>query len=194
MALEFDESDLNSLLNRCRRGDAAAWRDLVDRFQGFVYSIPKRMRLSDEDCADVFQSTFVALYRHLDRIESSSALPKWLGVTASREALRVKRLSSRMALVAEGETDRPLEDVLADEDMSAEQEALAACDSLVVRQAVQSLNERCAKLLHALYLGPERPYQDVSASLGIPIGAIGPTRARCLEKLRKKLMDAGFFN
>lgn len=188
------EGDLSGLLARCRKGDARAWGELVDRFQGYVYSIPRRMGLGEEDCADVFQATFVALHRSLDRIEAAAALPKWIGVTASREAIRLRRLRTREPVSEnEGTDDRGLDEILADEDKSAEALAVEACDARILRLAVNRLNERCSKLLAALYLEDDPAYQEISERLGIPIGAIGPTRARCLEKLRKTLEEEGFF-
>lgn len=195
MLREPDEDDLSGLLARCRKGDARAWSELVDRFQGYVYSIPRRMGLGEDDCADVFQTTFIALHRSLERIEAAAALPKWLGVTASREAVRLRRLKARNpASENVGVDERTLEDVLADDERSAEVEAVAACESRMIRLAVGKLNDRCAKLLTALYLEDDPAYQEISERLGIPVGAIGPTRARCLDKLRKELAEGGFFD
>ncbi len=194
MRRAHDEEELAQLLARCQKGDARAWQALVDRFQAYVYSVPRRIGLGEDDAADVFQTTFVALYRSLDRLDSAAALPKWLAVTASREALRLKRLRARLPIVSASDgDDRSLDEILADEELNAEHQALAACDAETIRRAVLALHERCAKLLSALYFAPDPSYQAISDEIGIPIGAIGPTRARCLEKLRKNLMEAGFF-
>ncbi|MFI5385098.1 MAG: RNA polymerase sigma factor, partial [Fimbriimonadales bacterium] len=82
---------MDDLVRRCLKRDHEAWSRLIGRFQGLVYSIPKRYGLSEEDASDVFQTTFQALLRNLDRIEDAKVLPKWLAVTASRESLRLKR-------------------------------------------------------------------------------------------------------
>lgn len=193
MSRAAEEGDLSGLLARCRKGDSRAWRELVDRFQSFVYSIPRRMGLSEEDAADVFQTTFIALHRSLDRLETAEALPKWLAVTAAREAARTRRLGTRIPVAARSDDDRPLDEVIAAEERTAEEESIAACEADLVRRAVQSMSGRCADLLGALYLEEERAYQEIADRLGMPIGAIGPTRARCLEKLRQMLVKEGFF-
>ena len=88
------ETNLDLLLERCKKGDHDSWRLLVERHQSLVYSIARRYRLSEEDSADVFQQTFQALHGSLDRLQAGAALPKWLAVTAAREALRIKRFSA----------------------------------------------------------------------------------------------------
>lgn len=183
--------NLVKLLQRVRSGDQRAWNELVESFQRLVYSIPRRMGLSEEDSADVFQTTFLALYRNLDRIEDPRTLPKWLSVTASRESLRVKRISSRTTTLSD---DAPsLDEILVSEEASAESNAIAATQNEQVNKALDGLQERCRELLRMLYSEDDISYEDISSQLGIPIGSIGPTRARCLEKLRKNLEGGGFF-
>src|SRR5699024_5381877 len=95
MRLVADTTDLEILVAKCRRKDSRAWGQFVEQFQNLVYSIPRRYGLSSDDCNDVFQSTFQALVNHLDRIESPATLPRWLAVTASRESLRIIRISKK---------------------------------------------------------------------------------------------------
>lgn len=165
-------------IRRSRQGDERAWRALVDEFQRLVYSIPKRTGLSDADADDVFQATFLALFRNLDRIDDAQTLPRWLAVTASRESLRIKRVNSRT------DADENLEQIIADEEAGAEHLALQAEQRESLGRALVKLGGRCEALLKMLYFD-EKPYQEIVTALGIAIGAIGPTRARCLEKLRK---------
>jgi RNA polymerase sigma factor (sigma-70 family) len=183
--------DLEDLVRRCQKRDSRAWSQLVDRFQNLVYSVPRRYGLNEDDAADVFQTTFQALLRNLDRIESARTLPKWLAVTASRESLRIKRTSAK----AVGAEDRGLDlDALIDsEERSAEDNAILAERAELLRRHTQALNDRCRDLLTMLYLEEDPSYQEISEQLQMPIGAIGPTRARCLEKLRKSLQEEGFF-
>lgn len=191
MSLFGKESDLTSLVRRCQRQDSEAWAQLVDRFSAYVYSIARRHRLNDEDAADVFQNTFLALHRGIDRLEEPETLPKWLAVTASRMSLRAKRVQKKtVSLEAE---EGSLEDLIASEEATAEQEAASASQALSLRRAVASMKDRCGPLLQMLYFDEDATYQSVSDQLGVPVGAIGPTRARCLEKLRKILLKAGFF-
>lgn len=189
----LEGEDLERLVARCRHGDERAWSEMVERFQRLVYSIPRRMGLREDDAADVFQSTFVALYRSLDRIESPKTIPKWLSVTASRESLRVRRVaaSTLSSTLDEGPT---LEEVVADEERNAEQLAVVASESHHLRDATDRLGGRCSKLLTILYFEEDVSYQAVSERLSIPVGAIGPTRSRCLQKLRKILHAEGFFS
>jgi len=146
--------------------------------------------MNPDDCADVFQTTFVALSKSLDRIESAHALPKWLATTASREAFRIKRLGGKH--ISEAEMDGlGLSDVLADEEYSAEKMAFAAKEAESVRHAVTELPDRCRTLLTLLFFEDDTTYTEISSRLNMPIGAIGPTRARCLDRLRKILAERG---
>ncbi len=191
MSLFGHETDLTKLVRKCCRQDNEAWGQLVDRFSGLVYSIARRYRLNEDDAADVFQQTFQALYHALDRFEQPDTLPKWISVTSARMSMRLIR-AKRQTVSMETE-EGTLEDVLASEDESAELEAVRACDAHNLRKAVSGMKDRCGPLLTMLYLEEETSYKLVSERLGIPVGAIGPTRARCLEKLRKALENEGFF-
>jgi RNA polymerase sigma factor (sigma-70 family) len=185
------QAEVAVLVRRCQQGDGRAWAKLVDRFSSLVYSIPRRMRLTEDDCADVFQSTFAQLHKSLDRIEQPETLGKWLSVTASRQALRLIRLNrSRQTVDLE---DRSLDEVLADEEAKIDEHVFLSQRAETVRLGMEALKERCRQLLQALYLESEPSYEEISERLGMPIGSIGPTRARCLEKLRSILSKAEFF-
>jgi RNA polymerase sigma factor (sigma-70 family) len=133
-------------------------------------------------------ATFQLLYQNLDRIEHAVTLPRWLAVTASRECLRLIRNRK-----VDASTSLDLESVIASEERSAEKNAILAVQSEEVRNGLDALDARCRRLLGLLYLDEEDPrYDEISEKLGMPIGAIGPTRARCLEKLRKILVSRGF--
>lgn len=183
----IDDSKLDRLLTRAREGDATAWGELVASLQGLVYSIPRRYRLGEDDAADVFMTSFQALHRNLDRIANGRALPRWLATTAARESLRLRRLHARTT------TDVPFEEIVAGEESDAEHEALRADDARQVQGALGRLASRCRDLLRALYAEDEVPYAEIAARLGIPVGTVGPTRARCLEKLRRTMELEGFF-
>jgi RNA polymerase sigma factor (sigma-70 family) len=191
MPLLQRESELDVLVSRCRNQDPRAWSELVDRFQNLVYSVARRYGLNEDDAGDVFTATFQALLQNLDRIQVAQTLPRWLAVTASREAMRMRRINSRYASTED--QGLTLDDILADEEQSAEENAIQAELGEELRKAVHSLQERCRELLKLLYLSDEMPYQEIAEKLGMPIGAIGPTRGRCLEKLRKNLESEGFF-
>jgi RNA polymerase sigma factor (sigma-70 family) len=178
----------NRLVERCRKGDHRAWEKLVDKYRHLVYSVPRRMGLNEDESADVFQQSFLALFNNLDKIEDGGALPKWLGVTAARESLRHLRVSRRHV----SEADVPLQEKLAREDATAESEAMRAVESEAIWRAVDSLGGRCTKLLRMLFAEEDPSYEEISQTLGIPVGAIGPTRARCLKKLREILEKLGY--
>ena len=188
----FDRTtDLPQLIRRCQQGDSDAWGDVVDRFADFVYSVARRHRLNTDEAEDVFQTTFQALYASINQIDNPQALPKWLGVTASRSSQRIIRLRGNTVSLQTEAVD--LTEMLASEDESAEEASLQACDALTVRESLVKLGGRCKQLLESLYFVEDASYQHISEAIGIPIGAIGPTRARCLDKLRKILSEVGFF-
>lgn len=192
MAPHPADTDLARLVRRCIAGDSAAWDALVERFAGLVYSVARRAGLSNDDAEDVAQTTFLTLYRSLDRIENPDALAGWLSVTAARESFRTKRNSQKY--VSLGNEDRTLDDVLAAEDTAADQIADLSISVDKVTTALTQLRQKCRELLSALYLEDQPSYQDISQRLGIPIGSIGPTRARCIESLRNLLKKSGYFN
>ena len=183
--------DLTRLVGRCRRGDAEAWHEMVDLFSEHVYSVTRRYHLSPDDAADVFQATFTSLFQRIDHIEDPLTLPKWLAVAASRLSLRTKRLNSRTVPVNNDEAG--LVETLASEESNAEEEGVKSAEAWAVREAIAQVGGKCTPLLTLLYLEDDLSYDQISASLGIPVGAIGPTRARCLQKVRKILIEEGIF-
>lgn len=180
----FFSGDYVRWLRRAQMGDERAWNSLVDSFQRLVYSIPKRAGLSDADADDVFQATFLALFRNLDRIEDAQTLPRWLAVTASRESYRLSRMNSNKV------ASESLEDVVATEEATAQETAERALEAESLQAALVRLGGRCEELLRLLYFD-EAAYQEISERLKLAIGAIGPTRARCLDKLRRLFSFGG---
>ena len=183
------ESDL---IERCLAGDDDAWRELVARYQALVYSVPRRMGLSPEDSADVFQRVCVTLYQRLGAVRDPSRLGGWLMTTATREAMRVARGRRRDVPIGAGPDDEapPLDPAdlkpLADETY-AELELAQA-----LRSSLAELPERCRLILGEFLREDESPnYRDIARRLGVPVGSLGPTRARCLAKLRELLRARG---
>lgn len=184
-----------ALVAQCRNGDADAWRQLVDQYARLVHFIAVRHGLTPEEVDDVGQEVFVALTQHIDDIDKPESVGAWLSTTARRfswRALRqrVKEQPSEQADLSEAEVvDRPLfrtipsvSDLLSS---WATQEAL--------QHALLQLDERCRDLIYRLFLDPDEPsYDDVSRLLDIPKGSIGPTRIRCLQRLRARLQEHGF--
>ncbi|MGE0002212.1 MAG: RNA polymerase sigma factor [Fimbriimonadaceae bacterium] len=184
------EHALPGLVRRCQAGDQAAWARIVDEFRSLVYGVASSAGLDQEDRAEVFQETFVALHRSIDRIENPAALGGWLAVTAGRLAVRLAGTRR-----AQATTDiEPLAEVLASEDRAADQIASVSLDAEKIRQALEALGGKCSKLLERLYGARGATYEEISEELGMPVGSIGPTRARCLERLKKALESSGFFD
>ncbi len=178
-------SDLHSLVSRALDGDEAAWSAIVDRFSGLVWATARAHRLSGADAADVVQFTWLRLVEHLDRVNDPERLGGWLATTARRESLRVLRLGGRHQLTGE------IESFEVPDGLDVDEAVLTGERDSALWQAFARLSERCQALLRLLVAATEPSYQEVSAALGIPIGAIGPTRMRCLATLRTNVEAAG---
>lgn len=186
--MQTTTKDLNDaeLIEACRRGDAGAWERMVLRFERLIYTVPRRAGLSADDAADVFQIVFQRLHEHLDAISRPERVQAWLVTTARRETLRLlgeRRRTAPLGVPAAGE-DEPSIDP-ADPDPLPEQLLEELQQNHRVRVALQHLADPCRTLLGLLYGDDDPPpYADIAARLGVPVGSIGPTRARCLAKLR----------
>lgn len=165
------DDQIETLLDRCRRGDQAAWSALVHAHGGLVYAVGRRVGLTEDECDDVAQDVFTALASNLGGIRHARAIPAWLSTTTRREAIRLRRRKGgHRALEHEpaGSAEGALEAIERHEQ---------------VRRAVEWLGGRCRELIRELYFREGRSYGQIAASLGIPIGSIGPTRRRCLAQL-----------
>jgi RNA polymerase sigma factor (sigma-70 family) len=184
------ESDTDAaLVARCRRGDAQAWSALVRRFQPLVYAIALRAGLDEHAAADVFQVVFSRLMQHLPALAQPHRLQAWIVTTAKRETLHVRRIGQRtVSMTGAGDgSGLGLEDTLPDPAPLAEQ-ALSELQQLyLLRRAIDALDDRCRTLLLLLHGEQSGPmaYDQVALRLAMPLGSIGPTRARCLGKLRR---------
>jgi RNA polymerase sigma factor (sigma-70 family) len=165
----------NELIERCIQSDPAAWRELIAQYQRLVYSIARTLCPHPEDASDVFQQVWMELYQHLAELRHIEALPAWLMTVTRRRSyavLRAKRGSEPL--------DEELPDVSQKLNRVEHEHAL--------ERALQHLPDRCRELIDLLYFNVEEPsYADIAERLKMPVASIGPTRARCLEKLRKLL-------
>jgi RNA polymerase sigma factor (sigma-70 family) len=178
-----------ALVARCRLGDATAWTALVQRYQRLVYAIVRRTGADEHAAADVFQTVFARLLDHLPRLSQPARLQAWIVTTAKREALRSRQLGQRTVSMTRSEDEGgvALEDSLPDTSPLAE-EALDRLQQLdLLRVGLDRLDARCRDLLLLLFCDDdERPaYDEVARRLAVPVGSIGPTRSRCLAKLRQ---------
>lgn len=179
------------LIAACRAGEQTAWEALVQRYQRLVFAIPRRSGMDEDQAAEVFQRTFVKLVDNLDRIAQPDRLAAWLTTTAKRETWRFSRREREsVGLPGMGDDDEQIE--LPDDSPLPGEDLIALERQHTVRAALATLDERCRTLLTLLYYRPEPPaYTEIARQLGTSEGSIGPTRARCLQKLRKALAEAG---
>jgi RNA polymerase sigma factor (sigma-70 family) len=176
-----DDPALIALVARARDGDQHAWNELVERYAPLVWSICHRYRLSRSDIDDVGQTVWLRLVEHLATLRQPAALPGWIATTTQRECFRILRAARRhdsFGSQLDGQLSREQQAVL------IEQEIIAAELSAALRAALGELPLRCRQLLSMLISDPPRSYAEISAALPIPIGSIGPQRARCLDRLR----------
>ena len=176
-----DDRPVTELVTRARHGDQRAWDDLVERYAPLVWSLCRRYQLRTADAEDVNQAVWLRLVSQLDKIRDPAALPGWLATTTRRECIRVLRAARgphAAEYLPDAETipDRQAE--------MAEQELLVAERHAALREAFARLPPCCQRLIGKLIEDPPVTYAQISASLSIPVGSIGPLRGRCLDKLR----------
>ncbi len=173
------------LVKRAGDGDQAAWHVLVEQFSGLVWSVVRAHGLYNADAYDVFQTVWLRCVEHLGRLRDPERLAGWLATTARHECFRVTRMARRSQPVAEVVLDA---DVDAGEDRLVER--LSDLDEQAAfRRALALLPEQCRILLRMLLTDPPLSYDEISDSLSIPRGSIGPTRQRCLDRVRRLVTD-----
>ena len=174
------------VLHACREGHARAWRELVRRYTRLVLGIARTMGLQSDDADEVFQVTFSTLFRSLSRLRQPDRIEAWLVTASRRAALRLLRERRRHLRLAErhaaGEMDTSAPP--ADERIESLRERERAA------RALRSLAEPCRTLLTALFSDDGVSYRELSARLGLAVGSLGAQRARCLERLRRRLLHS----
>ncbi len=187
--IEIDRWDvvsetLTDLVGRAAGGDAAAWDLLVGRYENLLWSVARAHRLDTADAADVVQTTWLRLLENLGRIQEPERISGWLITTSRRECLRLLRRAGReilddLVVDLVDEVTPPVETALLQQERDA-----------VLWRCFGQLPERCQRLLRVLMAAEPPAYTEVSEALGLPVGAIGPTRMRCLNKLRALAGDS----
>lgn len=172
------------LVAAAANGDQRAWDALVERYTPLLWSITRAHRLAVADASDVVQTTWLRLVEHLNRISDPERLPGWLATTARREAQRVARRA---------DWPRPGDDfaALADDGPALDDRLLRDERDAALWTALALLDEACQRLLRVLIADPPPSYADVADIFGMKVGSIGPTRQRCLAKLRRLAQAAG---
>lgn len=178
------EDDLPALVARAAAGEQRAYDAIVERFAGLVWRIARNHRLRAADAADVSQTVWLRLVEQLDRIREPERLGSWLATTARNECLAVLRKGAR-AVPTEEATYAETATVHLGTTEAVDAERLEADERRqAVREAFATLDERCRMLLSLLHNDPPATYDEITAALAMPTGSIGPTRQRCLAKLR----------
>jgi RNA polymerase sigma factor (sigma-70 family) len=177
-----DDLAVTELVTRAHDGDQQAWDALVERYAPLIWSICRRYQLAGADAEDAAQAVWLRLVDQLDKVRDPAAIAGWLATTTRRECCRVLRAGRRPraawpALDAEAIPD--------EQARTAEHELLAAERHAALREALAQLTSREQQLIAILTADPPVSYSEISARLGIPVGSIGPTRGRCLDKLRR---------
>lgn len=183
----------SELLTRCLTDDAAAWETLVRRYQRLVASVTFKFGLPPEDAADVLQAVFLTLFQQLDTLREQTKLSSWIITVTVRECWKLRQRSGKTDSLDAPEWDAANE--LADEaHLRLEEDILKLQRQHIVRRAIELLPQRCRELLNLLfYSETQLSYAELSQQLGIPVASIGPTRLRCLDKLKINLAQEHFF-
>jgi RNA polymerase sigma factor (sigma-70 family) len=178
------------LLARCLQGEAAAWEALIARYQRLIYSIPIRMGLSPNDAADVFQSVCLKLLEHLPTLRNRERISAWLTVTTRRESWRLALRRRREHVSVPRESNAGIDELsqLPDPQAPPDEQQATLEQQQILREAVEQLPERCRRLITLLfYSAANLGYDEIARQLGIPRDSMGPTRARCLARLKRLL-------
>ncbi len=176
------------LVRECIRGSEEAWSALIEKHKRLIFSIPIKYGFSRDDATDIFQAVCLEMLSELPKLRAAEALPKWIIQITSHKCFHHRRQQQRVEVMDpsspafEHGTLPSAEAILSE----AEEEQR-------LRQAISEIPQRCQRLVRMLFFEePARPYQEVARILGLALGSIGFIRQRCLERLRKKLLETGF--
>lgn len=181
------DATVAELVHLAADGRHGAWPELMDRFGSMIASIGRRYRLSPSDVAELQQITWLRLLENITRIEHPERVGGWLATTARHESLAILRRSAKYTVGV----DQLLADTPDAHPQEPEAGPVAEERDAVLAAAMQRLRPRCRELLSLLFVDEPLGYKDLSRLLQMPVGSIGPTRARCLEHLRRLVVDAG---
>jgi RNA polymerase sigma factor (sigma-70 family) len=189
----MDADGVTDLVRRARDGDQAAWHGIVDEYANLVWSVVRGFRFNDAQAGDAVQTTWLRLVEHLDAIREPARLVGWLATTARRVCLEIQRVQRRESLYDPHDdvSDAAIARTTRWEEIGPEESTLRREHEALVREALATLDKRDCLLL-TLLAGPEDlSYREIGVRLGMPVGSIGPTRKRALDRLRVALEAAG---
>jgi RNA polymerase sigma factor (sigma-70 family) len=188
-----EAAEVTVLIHHAAEGDPTAWNAIVDEFAGLLWSVVRGFRLNEAQSADAVQTTWLRLVEHIADLREPEHVAGWLKTTAHRVCLQVIRQGGREQLTDWEEDRGPVSGVRyegPDED-GPEAAAMRQEQQVLVRRALAELPDRHRQLMELLVASPPISYQDISARLGMPVGSIGPTRARILTRMRDSLATVG---
>jgi RNA polymerase sigma factor (sigma-70 family) len=176
-------SEITELVLAARNGSGTAWNSLVQHYTPLVRSVARRCRLAPSDIDDVGQTVWLRLFETLDQLRDPRALPGWLKTTTQRESLQCLAKRRHTQLLDPGMIEAWLDPQAAGQPV--DDNLLRREADLAVTAGLAELSARHRSLLVMLHAEPQHSYQEISKALGMAAGSIGPTRARCIEKLRR---------
>lgn len=177
----------SELVGLCLKGDSRAWEALIVRYRRLIYSIPVKFNFSSADAADIFQGVCLKLIEHLHELKDESKVSAWIITTTTRQCIHHRVQRMRESTADDEDAEEP-----AAPDVNVETVQIQAQEQQTVRDAVAQLPDRCRQLLELLYFSTKDPsYEEIGRAMSMPVPSIGPTRARCLEKLRTVLRRKG---
>ena len=185
-ASEYKSHTDPELIALCLDGNALAWEALITRYRRLIYSVPVRFGFTTTDASDVFQSVCVILLEHLREVKDENKISAWLITTTTRECIHLKAVRTRET-GTEDDYEEPL-----DPAENVEELQITTQQEQIVRESVGELPTRCRSLIEMLYFDARNlSYEEIAQQMGMPVASIGPTRARCLERLRKIVRRRG---
>jgi len=174
------------LVKECLEGNEEAWSALIDKYKNLIFSIPIKYGFSRDDASDVFQAVCLEMLSELPKLRKPEALPKWIMQVTAHKCFHRRREQRRM--ITDDDEAHVEQAVPADADAILEE----AQEEQEMRRILTEIPPRCRRLIQMLFFEePALPYADIARTLGIATGSIGFIRQRCLEKLRKHLIEAG---
>jgi RNA polymerase sigma factor (sigma-70 family) len=176
------------LVERARGGDESAWETIVCKYQNLLYSIPLRAGLRRDSAADVLQEVFTTLFQKIDALEKPEFLRAWLVTTTQHKTIHFIHREARGKPKSIDELESTVGFEVIDPSLAPDEGLIQLEREKQIEEALASIDERCRRLLTLLYLNQQQlPYAEIARMLDLPLGSIGPTRSRCLEKLIKLL-------
>lgn len=180
--------EMSALLESASAGSQSAWNEIVERYTNLLWAVGRAYRLDTAATNDVIQTTWLRLIENIDRIREPERLAGWLATTARRECVRVLQQTGRELPAWDVETFAEL----GDQAPALDHGLLTDERDAVLWGCFRQLSDRCQRFLRVLTSVDRSSYTDVAAVFGVPIGSIGPTRMRCLERLRELIRGTGY--